>query len=130
MSFSKTFKLGNTTFTSTPLTLGFLVLGIALLIQSPLAAVAVFAIGALFSSNHRHRIPAIIAVAIVSALLLGAWPLVAAAAVSAIIIHKQVKHANAISLFVLGFALLLMGNVVLGVLVALAGAVISRVSNK
>lgn len=130
MSFSKTFKLGNTTFTSTPLTLGFLVLGVALLIHSPLAAIAVFAIAALFSSDLRHRIPAIIAVAVVSALLLGAWPLVAATAISAVIVHKQVKQASAISLFVLGFALLLMGSVVLGVLVALAGVVISRVNNK
>jgi hypothetical protein len=130
MNFSKTIKLGNITFTSAPITLILLVLGIAFLVKAPLLAVALFAVGALSSSDYRHRIPAIIAVGVVSALLLGAWPLVAAAAISAVIVHKQVRNATAISLFVLGFALLLMGSVVLGVLVALAGIVISKFGAK
>lgn len=130
MNFSKTIKLGNTTFTSTPLTLILLVLGVAFLVKAPLVAVGLFAVAALSSSDYRHRIPAIIGVGVVSALLLGAWPLVAAAAISAVLVHKQVRNATAISLFVLGFALLLMGSVVLGVLVALAGIVISKFGAK
>jgi len=123
-------KLGNITFSFNIWSTVLGVIGLLLLISNPLYGLMLLVSAVLLASDWKHRVNATVGVGVLWALSAGLWLLALAGVIIFGLYKAKVKNAGVYAWWILGAALLLMGQVVVAVFYGIIGAAFWKLNQR